>query len=243
MNIVRLCRVSIAATLAVSTACGTEASPADESAIGARAARVRRAGGAGRVAWKRSRRGRSKRRQRRKRRLGGAGVAGSSARRYRRHRRRRHGGSQWVNRSAVVGRLASGAAGRAGASGATDAGSGNEPRRRWRRGLERRGDEVRRQHHDARQVRSDFITYWDQITPENEGKWGSVEGTRDQMNWAALDACYDVREASTTSRSSSTRSCGAASSRAGSAGCRSRSSAPRSRSGSACSASAIRTRS
>ena len=26
--------------------------------------------------------------------------------------------------------------------------------------------------------------YWDQITPENEGKWGSVEGTRDQMNWA-----------------------------------------------------------
>jgi len=31
-------------------------------------------------------------------------------------------------------------------------------------------------------VRSDFSQYWDQITPENEGKWGSVEGTRDQYN-------------------------------------------------------------
>src|SRR5690625_5150678 len=33
------------------------------------------------------------------------------------------------------------------------------------------------------QVRSDFIQYWDQITPENEGKWGSVEGSRDNYNW------------------------------------------------------------
>jgi len=41
------------------------------------------------------------------------------------------------------------------------------------------------------QVRSDFINYWDQITPENEGKWGSVEGTRDQMNWKGLDAVHD----------------------------------------------------
>jgi endo-1,4-beta-xylanase len=40
-------------------------------------------------------------------------------------------------------------------------------------------------------VRSDFIEYWDQITPENEGKWGSVEGTRDQMNWGGLDAAYE----------------------------------------------------
>jgi endo-1,4-beta-xylanase len=43
----------------------------------------------------------------------------------------------------------------------------------------------------AGQVRSDFITYWDQITPENEGKWGSVEGTRDQMNWSGLDRVHD----------------------------------------------------
>ncbi len=41
------------------------------------------------------------------------------------------------------------------------------------------------------EVRSDFADYWDQITPENEGKWGSVEGTRDQYNWAGVDAAYD----------------------------------------------------
>ncbi len=41
------------------------------------------------------------------------------------------------------------------------------------------------------QVRSDFIQYWDQITPENEGKWGSVEGTRDNYNWGPLDRIYE----------------------------------------------------
>ena len=40
-------------------------------------------------------------------------------------------------------------------------------------------------------VRSDFINYWNQITPENEGKWGSVEATRDQYNWAPLDRIYE----------------------------------------------------
>ena len=35
-----------------------------------------------------------------------------------------------------------------------------------------------------------FFNYWNQITPENAGKWGSVEGARDQMNWAELDAMY-----------------------------------------------------
>ncbi len=39
-------------------------------------------------------------------------------------------------------------------------------------------------------VRPDFINYWNQITPENEGKWGSVEATRDQYNWAPLDRIY-----------------------------------------------------
>jgi GH35 family endo-1,4-beta-xylanase len=39
-------------------------------------------------------------------------------------------------------------------------------------------------------VRSDFARYWNQITPENEGKWGSVEGTRDVYNWAPLDRMY-----------------------------------------------------
>jgi endo-1,4-beta-xylanase len=41
------------------------------------------------------------------------------------------------------------------------------------------------------QVRSDFIKYWDQITPENEGKWDSVEHTMDQMNWGGLDRVHD----------------------------------------------------
>ena len=30
-----------------------------------------------------------------------------------------------------------------------------------------------------------FTAYWNQVTPENAGKWGSVEGTRDVMNWGA----------------------------------------------------------
>ncbi|MDO8345821.1 MAG: endo-1,4-beta-xylanase [Cellvibrio sp.] len=39
-------------------------------------------------------------------------------------------------------------------------------------------------------VRSDFNRYWNQITGENEGKWGSVEGTRDVYNWAPVDRIY-----------------------------------------------------
>ena len=37
------------------------------------------------------------------------------------------------------------------------------------------------------QVRSDFISLWNQITGENEHKWGSVEGTRDNMRWTGGD--------------------------------------------------------
>jgi len=35
-----------------------------------------------------------------------------------------------------------------------------------------------------------FANYWNQITPENGGKWGTVEGTRDVMNWAQADEAY-----------------------------------------------------
>jgi len=35
-----------------------------------------------------------------------------------------------------------------------------------------------------------FDTYWNQATPENAGKWGSVEATRDVMNWSQLDYMY-----------------------------------------------------
>jgi endo-1,4-beta-xylanase len=34
------------------------------------------------------------------------------------------------------------------------------------------------------------VTYWNQFTPENEGKWGSVEATQGSYNWAPLDAEY-----------------------------------------------------
>ncbi len=39
---------------------------------------------------------------------------------------------------------------------------------------------------------SQFEQYWNQVTPENGGKWGSVEGTRDQMNWGGLDNAYNL---------------------------------------------------
>lgn len=40
-------------------------------------------------------------------------------------------------------------------------------------------------------VPASFNSYWNQVTPGNSGKWGSVEGERDVMNWAALDQAYN----------------------------------------------------
>lgn len=40
-------------------------------------------------------------------------------------------------------------------------------------------------------VPTDFDTYWNQVTPENASKWGSVEATRDVMDWTDLDMAYD----------------------------------------------------
>jgi endo-1,4-beta-xylanase len=40
-------------------------------------------------------------------------------------------------------------------------------------------------------VRDDFATYWQQIIPENEGKWGLIQPTsQDQFNWSVLDPIY-----------------------------------------------------
>ena len=40
-----------------------------------------------------------------------------------------------------------------------------------------------------------FATYWDQVTPENAGKWGSVQSNVSAaFNWTALDAIYDYTE-------------------------------------------------
>ena len=38
---------------------------------------------------------------------------------------------------------------------------------------------------------TDFRGYWNQVTPENAGKWGSVEATRNVMNWTSLDNAYN----------------------------------------------------
>ncbi|HMA93833.1 MAG TPA: endo-1,4-beta-xylanase, partial [Polyangiaceae bacterium] len=35
-----------------------------------------------------------------------------------------------------------------------------------------------------------LLDHFKQLTPGNAGKWGSVEATRDQMNWADLDTAY-----------------------------------------------------
>lgn len=39
---------------------------------------------------------------------------------------------------------------------------------------------------------SGFTSLWNQVTPENGGKWGSVEGTRNTMRWNDMDASYNV---------------------------------------------------
>lgn len=39
-------------------------------------------------------------------------------------------------------------------------------------------------------IYSNFSTYWNQVTPGNAGKWGSVEGVMNSYNWTWLDAFY-----------------------------------------------------
>ncbi|WP_437492193.1 endo-1,4-beta-xylanase [Sorangium sp. So ce1014] len=41
-----------------------------------------------------------------------------------------------------------------------------------------------------RAVRDGFAKHWNQITPENEGKWGEVESSRGNRDWSKLDAIY-----------------------------------------------------
>ncbi len=40
-----------------------------------------------------------------------------------------------------------------------------------------------------------FATHWNKVTPENAGKWGSVEAQRDIMDWSALDHAYAFAKA------------------------------------------------
>jgi len=46
----------------------------------------------------------------------------------------------------------------------------------------------------AYSIRSDFGDYWNQLTPENETKWASIEGTRDVYNWETVDRQYQYCE-------------------------------------------------
>jgi len=41
------------------------------------------------------------------------------------------------------------------------------------------------------QIRTDFKSMWDQFSPENAGKWGSVQGgSQSSFSWSSLDAMY-----------------------------------------------------
>jgi endo-1,4-beta-xylanase len=40
-------------------------------------------------------------------------------------------------------------------------------------------------------VRSDFLSYWDQLTPEYAGKYGSISTEYMQYDWSKLDLIYD----------------------------------------------------
>lgn len=41
---------------------------------------------------------------------------------------------------------------------------------------------------------TNFRNYWNQVTPENGGKWASVEGTRGVMRWSEMDAAYNLAQ-------------------------------------------------
>ncbi len=38
---------------------------------------------------------------------------------------------------------------------------------------------------------SNFLNYWNQVTLENNGKWGNVEGSRDNMQWGNISGAYN----------------------------------------------------
>lgn len=81
--------------------------------------------------------------------------------------------------SGGAGGVAGSNSGGAGSSSAGSSGTGNSPSSKFCGNITSAG-----------QVRDDFSRYWDQMTPENEGKWGTVERQRDEMRWDALDRAY-----------------------------------------------------
>jgi len=43
-------------------------------------------------------------------------------------------------------------------------------------------------------VPANFTKYWNQVTPENSGKWGSVEATQGVFDWSQLDIAYNFAQ-------------------------------------------------
>jgi GH35 family endo-1,4-beta-xylanase len=43
----------------------------------------------------------------------------------------------------------------------------------------------------AGSVPANYLTYWNGVTAENGSKWGTVEGSRDNMNWGQSDISYN----------------------------------------------------
>lgn len=43
----------------------------------------------------------------------------------------------------------------------------------------------------ASHTKDNFEKYWNQVVPENAGKWGSAEPSRDVMSWGQLDEAYN----------------------------------------------------
>lgn len=49
-------------------------------------------------------------------------------------------------------------------------------------------------HATIHNIREDFSLYWNQLTPESAGFWGSVENIRGQYQWQPLDTIYQFAE-------------------------------------------------
>lgn len=85
---------------------------------------------------------------------------------------------------------ASGAGGSAGSGGAGGKGSGGSAGAPGSGGSGSGGSKWVGNITTAGAVRTDFIKYWNAISPELEGAWQSVELSRDVMSWAKLDAIH-----------------------------------------------------
>jgi endo-1,4-beta-xylanase len=43
-------------------------------------------------------------------------------------------------------------------------------------------------------IPSNFLAYWNQVTPGNDGKWGSVEAAQGVFTWSGCDAIYNLAQ-------------------------------------------------